>query len=268
MGIMARRNGQPGPAWYVHWVVCARHLPSLSMTRRTEPLRLLLFIVLLGLGLGGHAQKGKTKVVLYKDRLAAAFDTVDCVKNVVKMNPLLFFRGEIPIYFERAITPRISLEAGVGVTLRDYLALSFNSDDADDYGAGTEIIPQVSFHVGIRYYLVDDLEPQGLYLQPNFSHLRYTKDIRTKSPTGELTDTVLRDDRTYNDIRLYLGYQLLSSNSNWMFDLYGGVGYRDRYMIKVNERLDFTTDQYTYTVEETKDQTVAFFLGVKVGMGF
>jgi hypothetical protein len=48
----------------------------------------------------------KTKVVLYKDRLAAAFDTVDCVKNVVKINPLVFFRGEIPIYYERAITPQ------------------------------------------------------------------------------------------------------------------------------------------------------------------
>ena len=38
-----------------------------------------------------HAQP-KTKVVLYKDRLAAAFDTVNCVKNVIKLNAFSFFR--------------------------------------------------------------------------------------------------------------------------------------------------------------------------------
>ncbi len=245
-----------------------RPLPSLFMTRTTPLLRPFLVALLLVPTATVMAQPTQTKVVLYKDRLAAAFDTVDCVKNVVKVNPLLFLRGEIPIYFERAISPKLSIEAGIGVTLRDYLALSFNGNDADDYGAGTEIVPQVSFHVGFRYYFEDDLEPQGLYLQPNFSHLRYTKDIRTKGPTGEFTDVYLRDDRTYNDIRLYVGYQVLSSNSNWMWDLYGGLGYRDRYNIIVNQSVDLTTDQYTYSVEESKDQTVAFFAGVKVGLGF
>jgi len=214
------------------------------------------------------AQPNKPKVVLYKDRLAAQFDTVDCVKNVFKVNPLLFFRGEIPIYFERAITPRLSIEAGIGVTLRNYLALSFTGDDADDFGAGTEIIPRPSFNVGFRYYLVDDLEPQGGYIQTSFAHLNYTKDIRLKGPTGEFTENTLRDDRTYNDIRFLIGYQMISSNSNWLFDLYAGPAFRDRFNVKVQERLDFTTDQFVYTVEESKDQTIAFFLGVKVGLGF
>lgn len=231
-------------------------------------MRPLLFMVLLLTAFSAAAQPGKAKVVLYKDRLAAQFDTVNCVKNVVKINPLLFFRGEIPIYFERAINPRVSIEAGIGVTLRNYLALSFTGDDADDFGAGTEIIPRPSFNVGLRYYLVDDLEPNGSYLQVTFAHLNYTKDIRTKGPTGEFTDVVLRDDRTYNDVRFLLGYQMLSSNSNWMFDIYGGPAYRDRFNVKVQERVDFTTDQFTYAIEESKDQTIAFFLGVKVGLGF
>ncbi len=230
--------------------------------------RPFLFMALVFVAFSATAQPGKAKVVLYKDRLAAQFDTVDCVKNVVKINPLLFFRGEIPIYFERAINPRVSIEAGIGVTLRNYLALSFTGDDADDFGAGTEIIPRPSFNVGLRYYLVDDLEPNGSYLQVTFAHLNYTKDIRTKGPTGEFTDVVLRDDRTYNDVRFLLGYQMLSSNSNWMFDIYGGPAFRDRFNVKVQERLDFTTDRFTYTIEESKDQTVAFFLGVKVGLGF
>lgn len=222
------------------------------------------------LTLGAVAQPGKTKVVLYKDRVAAAFDTVDCVKNLVKINPLLFFRGEIPIYYERAISHNLSLEAGLGVTLRNYLALSFTGDDADDFGAGTEIIPRLSFNVGFRYYFTDDLEPQGAYGQVSFAHLNYTKDIRTKDSTGVVSDNKLRDDRTYNDVRFLFGYQMLSSNSNWMFDVYGGPAFRDRFIVKVQERLDLSGDrpQWAYTVEESKDRTVAFFLGVKVGLGF
>ena len=73
--------------------------------------------------------KGKDQ----SERLAAQFDTVKCVKNVIKLNPLIFFRGEIPIYYERSITPRLGIEVGVGVTLRNYLALSFTGDDADDF---------------------------------------------------------------------------------------------------------------------------------------
>lgn len=104
--------------------------------------------------------------------------------------------------------------------------------------------------------------------QTSFAHLNYTKDIRLKGPTGAFTDDKLRDDRTYNDVRVLFGYQQLSSNSNWLFDVYGGVGYRDRLNVKVQERIDFTTDQFTYSVEESKDQTVAIFLGVKFGIGF
>ncbi|MBK7619674.1 MAG: hypothetical protein IPJ10_10145 [Flavobacteriales bacterium] len=238
------------------------------MNSRPSLLRTLLLVVALWSGIGVFAQPGKTKVVLYKDRLAAAFDTVDCVKNVVKFNPLAFFRGEIPVYFERALSPRLSLEVGVGVTLRNYLVMAYAGDDADEFGAGTEIIPRPSFQAGFRYYLVDDIEPNGSYVQTSFAHLNYTKDIRLKGPTGAFTDDKLRDDRTYNDVRVLFGYQQLSPNSNWLFDVYGGVGYRDRLNVKVQERIDFTTDQFTYSVEESKDQTVAIFLGVKFGIGF
>ena len=236
-------------------------------------LRRLLFrsaLPVLFLLSGTHvlAQEPKPKVVLYKERLAAQFDTVDCVKNVFKINPLLFFRGEIPLYYERALTPKLSLELGVGVTLRNYLAMSFNGDDADDFGAGTEIIPRLSFHIAARFYFEDDLEPQGFYLQPEFAHLMYSKDIREKNPNGELSDRTNLDERTYNDLRLLAGYQVLSSSSNWLLDFYGGLAFRSRNMVVVHEDHDVTADTYTYTVTETTDNVPALFLGVKLGLGF
>jgi len=211
----------------------------------------------------GKVQPGKARVLLYKDRMAAQFDTVDVVKNVIKANPLLFFRGEIPLYYERAISPNVSLEVGLGVTLRNYIALSFVGDDADDFGAGTEIIANPSYHLAARIYFVHDLEPQGLYLQPGYSHLVYTKDIGVKDTTGLFTGRQLRDERTFNDLRLMLGYQSLSTRSNWLVDVYGGVAFRDRSMTVV-----VVSDKFTYSVEERKDRVPAFFLGLRVGVGW
>lgn len=234
-----------------------------SFVRTALPALFLLFVS------QAVAQDPKPKVVLYKDRLAAQFDTVDCVKNVFKINPLLFFRGEIPLYYERALTPKLSLELGVGFTYRNYLALSFVGDDADDFGAGTKIIARPSFHIAARFYLQDDLEPQGFYLQPEFAHLRYSKDISTKmDTTGVFTGESLLDDRTYNDLRFLAGYQMLSGSSNWMVDFYGGLALRSRNMVVVKENHDVTAETYTYTVTETTDAIPAIFLGVKFGLGF
>lgn len=214
--------------------------------------------------------KPKTKVVLYKDRIAAQWDTVNCVKNVVKANPLLFLRGEVPIYYERALSSRLSAELGVGLTYRNYVNLTFAGDhaDADDFGAGTKIISSPSAHVGFRYYLTDDLEPQGNYLQVEFAYLRYGKEISEKDSTGQFNGLTNLDERTFNDFRLYYGYQKLSGSSNWLFDFYGGVALRKRHMKIVNEDLNIAEGQWTYNVEEIDDVVPAFFLGVKVGLGW
>ncbi|MBK9760076.1 MAG: hypothetical protein IPO90_08925 [Flavobacteriales bacterium] len=215
-------------------------------------------------------EKPKTKVVLYKDRIAAQWDTVNCVKNVIKVNPLLFFRGEIPVYFEHALSPRLSLELGVGVTYRNFLNLTIAGDnaDADDFGAGTKIIPHPSFHIGARYYLTDDLEPQGQYLQVELAYLRYGKDISEKDSTGFFNGKTNRDDRTFNDVRLYYGYQSISGTSNWLFDVYAGVALRSRHLEIVNEQLDISAGKWNYTTEVKDDIVPAFFLGVKVGLGW
>lgn len=210
----------------------------------------------------------RPKVVLYKDWLAAHFDTVAVMKNVIKANPLLFFRGEMPLYCERALSPWLSLEVGAGVTLRNYMALSFIGDDADDFGAGTEIIPSLSYRIGTRFYLEGDLEPQGWYIQPEFGRLTYTKDILVADTVGRFTGQRLRDRRTYNDVRILGGYQALSYSSNWVFDMYGGFAFRVRELQVVTETLDPLTRTYSYAQETRNDRVPAFFLGVKVGLGF
>ncbi|MFZ1693624.1 MAG: hypothetical protein WAT74_10535 [Flavobacteriales bacterium] len=225
-----------------------------------------------------HAQdnpkksKPKTGVILYKEQLAQQFDTVKCIKNIFKLNPLLFFRGEVPLYYERALTPKLSLEVGLGFTARNYLSLSWVGDDADEYGAGTDIVYNPSYHIGARFYLTDDLEPSGWYINPEFAHLVYSKYIREKNPNGSLSDRRNLDHRTYNDLRILLGYQSLSYNSNWIIDFYGGLGFRNRDNIVVQENhiinQDPTPDVYEYKVEQRNQNVVAFFLGLRIGLGF
>ncbi len=230
-----------------------------------------LLFVLASFLLGGSVvaqSSGKTKVVLYKDRLAAQWDTVNCVKNVFKFNPLLFLRGEIPIYYERALSHRLSAEIAAGVTTRNYLGGDFTGDTPDDFSAGTKIIPKLAAHLGFRWYFADDIEPQGTYIQGEFAYIDHSKDIATKDSTGRITDNMLRDQSIYNDVRLYFGYQRLSSTNNWLFDAYCGVGYRNRSITQVNERLNLVERDWTYSVEESHDNVPAFFLGVKIGYGF
>jgi len=217
--------------------------------------------------------KPQTKVLLYKEQLAQQFDTVKCIKNILKINPLLFFRGEIPLYYERALTPKLSLEVGLGVTLRNYLALSFVGDDADDFGAGTDIIANPSYHIGARFYFADDIEPAGLYLNPEFAHLVYSKDIRHKNPDGTFGNDRSLDERTYNDVRLLLGYQSIGYSNNWILDFYGGLAMRFRQNIIVKEthiiKEDPEPDQYLYeTKTPPTDIVPVLFLGVRIGFGF
>jgi len=209
----------------------------------------------------------ETKVVLYKEHSKSQWDTVNVIKNIVKGNPLLFFHGEVPVYFERAISERVSLELGLGLTTRNYVSLAF-SDEADDFGAGTEIQAKIAAHIAARYYLTDDLEPYGWYISPEFATRTYTKIITLKDNEGALTTTRWKDERVFNDSKLLLGYQLLGGTSNWLIDFHGGIGLRNRDHQKVVENFDTATGVRTYELEFVDDTIFAPFLGFKVGVGF
>lgn len=234
-------------------------------------LRPVLVVLLLGCSLLSHAQepKPRAKVLLYKERMAAMFDTVDAVKNALKLNPLLFLRGEIPLYYERALSPRLSAQVGIGMTWRNYINFNLDADEVDDFGQGTDIVPKLSYHVGARYYFSDDLEPQGTYLEIEFAHLDFWKNIAKKDSVDRtLTDETVADRRAFNDLRLLFGHQSLSSTSNWLFDVYGGFGIRDRRMIIVQENFDAAARQYTYSTKNVDDIVPVVFLGFRVGLGF
>ena len=237
--------------------------------RCLRPLVLVLLTANTGLLLAQNGAKPRAKVLLYRERMAAQFDTVDVVKNALKLNPLLFLRGEIPLYYERALSNRLSAQLGVGMTWRNYINFNLDADEVDDFGQGTKIIAKLSYHIGARYYFSDDLEPQGTYMELEFAHLDFFKDISRKDSTGQFTgEPPLHDKRTYDDLRLLFGHQSLSATSNWLVDFYGGIGLRSRRMDIVVETLDLSAGQFMYSSKVVDDIVPVIFLGFRVGLGF
>ena len=226
---------------------------------------------LLVLGTGTILAQGKgqkMKVVLQGDSSSIPGDTVNLVRNAIKLNPALFLRGETPIYYERARSPRMSVVVAAGITNRKALDLPHSHERSDDYGAGTKVLSRPAIHGGLRFYLTKDMEAQGFYFQGEYVYLDHSKDISIRDAHGRFTGASLRDQSIFKDGRLYFGYQRLASTSNWLFDVYGGVGYRSRELHQVNERMDLMDGQWTVTQEVVRDDVMAYFLGVKLGYGF
>lgn len=230
---------------------------------------LLLTVALASFGVlqAQDPDKKDTKVVLFKEHTQSQWDTVNVMKTCFKLNPLLFFHGEIPIYIERAVSERVSLEVGLGFTTRNYVSISLN-EESDDFGAGTEIQPKLAAHVALRYYFTDDLEPYGFYLSPEFATRTYTKIITERDNSGALTNMKRNDERVFNDTKLLAGYQILGGTNNWLLDMYGGFGLRSRDLKKVQENFDVDSGVRTYSDELIDDTIMGFYLGFKFGIGF
>ncbi len=233
-------------------------------------LKCLLLPVLSALTIGTVSAQGeaKMKVLLQKDGPTGPVDTVKLVRNALKVDPLLFLRGEVPLYYERVLSPRVSLELAVGLTTRNTMDLPRSHENADSYSAGERMITRPSFHAGLRYYVTKDMEPQGFYFQGEFAYIEHAKDISLKDKRGRMTDVVLRDESLFRDGRLYIGYQRLASTNNFLLDAYFGAGLRSSSLNSVHERLDLENNEWSNTQEASNDQVTAIFFGVKMGYGF
>jgi hypothetical protein len=210
----------------------------------------------------------KAQVLLYRDQLVHQWDTVDCVKDAIKFDPLLLFRGEVALFYERSLSPRLGAQLGLGVTWRDHFRQSFFPDDADDLGSGATVRVQPSFHLAARYYFPGGLEPEGWYASAEFAQLRYVKGIAEKDTLGHPTQATNEDVRRYLDVRFLGGQQRLSNSGNWLFDWFGGVGLRNRDNHIVIETIDPVSGARAYAIKQQDDLVPTLHVGLRVGLGF
>lgn len=225
-------------------------------------------------------------------------DNVSLFKNAIKINPLLFLRGEIPVYYERSISNFFSIEASVGLTFKDYLGNASEEMSSNDFELEFEdytekVKPNLSYGVGIRYY-TGGYALDGVYFALYFAKRNFDRDIIITSTTQNFDQnfnatTIIetfdfREKRHHNEIRLIYGENEFYFWDNMFLDYYIGIGidFYNKDKVKVE---DPTTDpstlfnnafnpfnnlnlNKTYSIESTSSIAPRFYLGVKYGFAF
>ena len=192
-------------------------------------------------------------------------DSLVEVHNALKLDPLQIIRGEFSVFYERRISNRVSLEVGLGLTRRNWTYSWFFSD-VDDLRRNIVVHTGPSMRLGLRYYLKDSEELEGVYLMPQFGRRVFKKTFRDLDDGGDLTGDEHSDRREYTEVNFTIGYQQLALSSNFMFDIYFGVGYVWRSGREVERIPDSVQGMYFST--PFSNSGVIPVLGVKLGWGF
>jgi hypothetical protein len=191
-------------------------------------------------------------------------DSLYAVRNTFKIDPLQVINGDIPLLFEKYITKHISVELGLGVTRRNFLSPVFEYD-LDNLSRSVKIRTQPSFKIGFRYYFDNNEELDGFYVSPEYNYRVNRKDFLVLDSIGNTTGSEFIDKRTYTDLKLVIGRQVLSYSSNFLVDYYLGFGFRSKKLNEVHQLIGNSED---YFYEVKNENKIAFFIGIKLGFGF
>lgn len=214
-------------------------------------------------------------------------DNVSQFKNAIKINPLLFLRGELPIYYERVLNKHLSAEASIGLTFKDYMGAIFEDIGNNDIPLFLEnytekIKPNISYSLGLRFF------PSGYALDGVYFAIYYHKrdfdldiSIRNDFPifdpnlftyTTDPTIYNFTEQRNHNEIRLIFGENEFYYWDNMFLDFYigGGVDFYSEKRVKINENQSFNANNpnKTYYLDAKESIVPKFYLGVKYGFVF
>ena len=193
-------------------------------------------------------------------------DSLNRVTTGIKINPLLFFRGELPVYIEQKITGNLSLEGAYLWTKNDVFAGAFDHDLGAQSGI-TEVQTGNGYKVALRWYLRHDLELSGAYISAEYGEREYKTNYFQRDTLGFQTEESILDRRNFRELKLIGGIQQLGYYSNFFLDFYGGVGYKFKDFEEVHLHEDMSV-QPSHFLVMNRNEGIAFYLGFKVGFGF
>jgi hypothetical protein len=182
------------------------------------------------------SQKGQSKDVQVFD-VQDGYDTVEkkkkaLAKNIFKINPLEAIDGAFPVFYERVLSPKFSVEAGLGVTTTSstFGALRTLLSESNEYEGLYKGKTGMMFKLGVRYYASkDDDAPDGTYFalesqikQYKFDAYQYESIGGGRLVTGPYNPTTINNT---DIIRILFGYQS-ENTSNFTWDTYIGLSWR------------------------------------------
>lgn len=178
-------------------------------------------------------------------------------RNMIKLNPLLFFRGDVPIYYEKSLTTKIALETGIGFTLIDYFNYIYLIDDYE-YEEKDKL--GYSVLLGLRYYASDySYMQEGFYFGLNVRYQSYKSDFIS------IEDVVYTENNNSDnlDVRLHMGY-LHMWEENFFIEPYLAFGLRNKSFQEIT--FDDASQLYNTTSQTIMNPILS--LGFKFGIAF
>ncbi len=154
----------------------------------------------------------------------------DNPKNVIKINPLDAISGSFPIYFERVLSNKFSVEVGVGLTATSEWNITINQElfENSDYEGFHKGKTGLMFKIGARYYAGrGDDAPEGTYFALEYQTKNYKFDAYPIVNGSRFQGALVESSVSNTDlIRILFGYQSEGSSSNFVWDPYIGIGWR------------------------------------------
>ncbi|MEM7163565.1 MAG: hypothetical protein AAF487_14125 [Bacteroidota bacterium] len=201
-----------------------------------------------------------------KSNAIIAQDSLNRVNTAIKINPTLFFRGELPVYLEQKITGNLSLEVAYIWTKRDVFSGTFDHD-LDDLSGLSEVETGNGFKGALRWYLRKSQELDGPYISAEYSKKELKKYFFQMDTLGLVTNERILDRRNFEEYKLLFGMQRLGYYSNFFFDFYGGIGYKIKDFEEVHQE-PLRETQPSHFIIINNEERISFYAGFKIGLGF
>jgi hypothetical protein len=188
-------------------------------------------------------------------------------KWILKCNPLILIRGQVPVYMEHKLSSKFSVEGAAGFTLEDYGKEALvQGKTLFQKASNVQQLSGPCAKVALRYY------PRGtalseVYFSPEFDFTDYRKDVTGvyMNSGGRYANGILRDQQDYFDLRLILGFQNTDNyDSDFYFDWYIGAGIRAGSENNVSPE---EGNPNAILVKHADVITPTVSVGVKIGLG-
>lgn len=187
----------------------------------------------------------------------------------IKVNPLLVISGDMPIYVEREIGKKTSVEISGGVTY-DNIFSDLLEESKYEMNTTKEGKHGVSASAALRYYPAEGGDKlERYYFAPEVRFRHYTSTL-VKCDDFQLN---VPQSRNIADFKLVMGY-LNYIGDNVFVDFYSGIGMRNK---QYNNKLEGYTTVYDPETAQTviktdlrdaTKNTIIFSLGFKLGFNF
>jgi hypothetical protein len=216
-------------------------------------------------------------------------------QNIIKISPLSFISGVVPVYYERAINSTFSVQVGAGITTRNYIREAVleagegkigtsktvwsDGKTNEDYSnenfydnTKDERKPALGYFVAIepRVYFDDD-GMEGSFIGLSLSRTNYKfnqNKVQTGTPTAGsvvFTNNKFAEFENFTDALVTFGNQVLYDKVSLEYN--AGIGLR-----KINgKRYAYSQTGFGKYIdgETTYNKTnIAFNLSLKIGYHF